>query len=93
MTPEGKVKAKVKALLKAHGAYQHWPVLNGMGAPTLDCIGCHKGLFFGIETKAGSKKPTPLQETTMQKMRGAGAVVLLINEVEGMEELAQWLMR
>jgi len=29
----------------------------------------------------------------MQKMRGAGAVVLLINEVEGMEELAQWLMR
>ena len=43
MTPEGKVKVKVKNLLNAYGAYHFWPVQTGMGARTLDCLGCHNG--------------------------------------------------
>lgn len=91
MTPEGKVKEKVKRLLKAHGCYYHMPVQNGMGAPSLDIIGCHRGRFFGIETKAGNKKPTPRQELTMQQIVAAGGVCFLVNEVEGMEELEKWM--
>ena len=57
-TPEGRVKAKVKALLKKYNAYWHCPVQNGMGAPSLDFICCLRGKYFGIETKAGNKKGT-----------------------------------
>jgi hypothetical protein len=90
-TPEGKVKAKVKKVLETHGAYCHMPVVNGMGKPTLDFIGCHRGRFFGIETKAGSGRPTKRQELTMAEMRAAGAAVFLINDVQGMDELEGWL--
>lgn len=79
-TPEGKVKDRVKRLLKKYGCYQFWPVQTGYGAPTLDCIGCHCGLFFGIETKAPGKHPTPRQLLTMEDMRAAQGTVFVIGE-------------
>ncbi len=91
MTPEGKVKALVKALLKQHGAYYHMPVQNGMGKPSLDFVGCHQGGFFAVETKAGSKRMTERQEITAHEMEKAGGVVFLVNEVVGMNELTEWL--
>lgn len=90
-TPEGKVKNKVKALLKEHGAYWHCPVQNGMGAPSLDFICCHRGRYFGIETKAGNKKPTPRQETTINQIRLAGGLAFVVNEVSGLDDLEYWL--
>ncbi len=91
MTPEGAVKAKVTALLKKYEAYYHMPVMNGMGAPSLDYVICSKGRFGAVETKAGNKKPTPRQEQTIAKMRAAGAAVFVVNEESGMEELELWL--
>ena len=90
-TPEGKVKDRVKKVLKAEGAYYHMPVQNGLGAPTLDFVGCHLGRFFAIETKPGNKQPTPLQELTMEDMRKAGGRVFLINDETGTTELESWL--
>lgn len=88
MTPEGKVKQRVKKLLNDYGAYYHMPVINGMGMPTLDFICCLKGRFFAIETKAEGKKPTPRQLLTMADMKASGAAVFVVscdaelNEVE-----------
>ena len=79
MTPEGKVKAKVKRLLARYPVYSHWPVQTGYGSPTLDCIVCAAGHFFAIETKAPGKKPTPRQEQTIKAMRDAGALVFIID--------------
>lgn len=93
MTPEGKVKAKVKDVLRKHGAYYHMPVQNGMGAPSLDFVCCHKGLYFAIETKAGNKQPTPRQETTINQIRLAGGLAFVINEVTGLSDLEDWLTR
>ena len=62
-----------------------------MGAASVDFLVCHKGRFLAIETKAGKGKPTLRQEQTMTTMAAAGAKCLLINEVEGWEELEGWL--
>lgn len=91
MTPEGKVKAKVKAVLKRFGAYYHMVVQNGLGAPSLDFVGCHAGRFFAVETKAGNKDMTDRQKMTTQQMQEAGATVFLVNELFGLAELEQWL--
>ena len=91
MTPEGKVKERVKKVLREFEAYWHCPVQNGMGAPSLDFICCHKGRYFGIETKAGNKRPTPRQETTIGQIRLAGGLAFVINEESGMDELRDWL--
>lgn len=90
-TPEGKVKARVKKVLAAHGAYWHCPVQNGMGAPSLDFVGCHRGRYFAIETKAGNKQMTPRQETTAEEIRAAKGLVFLVNDVEGLDILEEWL--
>ena len=87
------VKNKVKKLLTEFNAYWHCPVQAGLGAPSLDFICCHDGRYFGIETKAGNKKPTPRQETTMNQIRLAGGLAFLVNEVEGLQELREWLTR
>lgn len=91
MTPEGRIKAKVKEVLKAHGAYWHMPVQSAYGAPSLDFIGCHRGRYYGIETKAGDKTPTKRQAGTMAAIENAGGKTFLINEVTGMQELEEWL--
>jgi hypothetical protein len=78
VTPEGKVKAKVKALFKRFGAYYHMPVQNGMGEPTLDFVACYRGYFISVETKAPGKKPTKRQEVTIAQMRAGGAFVFVV---------------
>jgi len=89
-TPEGKVKLAVKRLLNSYAnLYQHWPVLNGMGAPTLDCIGCYMGRYFAVETKAPGQKPTPRQLLTMDAISGAGGRVFVIDG--NLSELERWL--
>lgn len=93
MTPEGKIKAKVKALLKRYSAvYHHMPVQNGMGEPTLDFVCCVNGYFLAIETKAPGKKPTPRQQITMAAMRAAGAFLFVVScdaELDRLEAFLQ----
>lgn len=100
MTPEGKVKAHVKAMLKEHGAYQFWPVQTGMGKRTLDCLGSHRGRMFAVETKAPGNKLTPIQELIKQEIGLAGGKVFVIGEqhypnkyaYSGEAELEAWLL-
>ena len=90
-TPESKVKDRVKKLLASYEAYWHMIVQNGMGAPSLDFVGCHRGRFYAVETKAGNKQMTDRQRMTAKAMEEAGAAVFLINEETGLPELERWL--
>jgi hypothetical protein len=81
-TLEGKLKDQVKAFLKERGAWFFMPVPTGYGTPTLDFIGCYKGRFVAIETKAPGKKPTPRQMATLQAMGKAGAVAFWTDDIE-----------
>lgn len=84
MTPEGKVKAKVKRLLDHYRPrYEFWPVPYGYGASTLDCILCYRGQFIAIETKAPGKKPTDRQKMIMRQMVAAGGAVFLVDGENG----------
>lgn len=81
MTPEAKVKKKVVAQLKEMGAYYFYPVTGGYGQSGVpDVVGCYKGMFFGIECKAGSNKPTPLQDKNLRDIRKQKGIAVVINE-------------
>src|SRR5678815_4526767 len=79
-TPEGKVKQQVKEMLDHAGAYHNWPVPAGYGSPMLDCIGCHRGEFFMVETKAPGQHLTPRQEFTKSLVELAGGKVFVVGE-------------
>jgi hypothetical protein len=86
-TPEKKVKDKVKKILKDNGVYFFSPVTGGYGSSGVpDIVGCCKGRFIGIETKAGGGKPTALQEKNLMEIVDKGGVAILVNE-NGMKYL------
>ena len=80
-TPEGKVKRVVTKQLREMGAYYFFPATGGYGRSGVpDIVGCYKGLFFGIECKAGKNKPTVLQEKNLRDIQQAGGFQIVINE-------------
>lgn len=81
MTPEAKVKKRVKQTLDMYGAYYFMPIggpYSRAGVP--DIIGCHQGRFFAIECKAGNNTPTLLQQKELARIRKAGSVAIVVNE-------------
>ncbi len=87
LTPEGKVKDKVKAILKRRGVWFCMPrgqTYGRAGIPDFLC--CHKGRFIAIETKAGRGKATPLQLRELKDIFGHQGIALIVRE-DGMPEL------
>jgi len=81
MTPEAKVKKKVVDVIKKNGAYYFFPATGGYGRSGVpDIVCCYRGMFVAIECKAGSNKPTALQEAEMYKIGQAQGFVLIVNE-------------
>jgi hypothetical protein len=80
VTPEGRVKAKVKKALDKLGddCWRFMPVQTGFGTPALDFLLSIRGRFVAIETKAPGKKLTPLQEGTKAAIEAAGGIVLVV---------------
>ncbi len=91
MTPEAKVKVKVKKTLDAHGAYYFMPIggpYAARGVP--DIVGSYKGKFYAIECKAGNGKPTMLQEREIRRINESGARVIVVNE-DNLDDVAKLL--
>lgn len=87
-TPEGKVKAKVKAWLNDRGIWWFSPVSNGMGRHGIpDLVCCYQGQFLGIECKAPGKRRTvtPNQIRELSKIKQAGGVALIVDDVAILE--------
>ena len=89
MTPEGKVKKKVKEYLQSIGAWYYMPVSNGMGRSGCpDILVCHKGLFMAFETKAPGKikNVTPNQEREINAIIRANGLAHVVDDVEQVKE-------
>ena len=81
MTPEKKVKIKVKKILDKLGAYYCMPATGGYGASGVpDIIACYQGTFIGIECKANGNKPTALQLKNLVDIHHAKGMPLVIDE-------------
>lgn len=93
MTPEAKVKKKVREVLQALGAYYVMPMTGGYGnsgAP--DFVVCLRGRFIGIECKAGKGKLTALQKKNLAEIESAGGLAIVVNE-ENVNELKERLIK
>ena len=90
MTPEGKVKKKVKEYLQSIGAWYYMPVSNGMGRVGCpDILVCYKGLFMAFETKAPGKikNVTPNQQREIDGIQRANGLAHVVDDVEQVKSL------
>jgi hypothetical protein len=91
MTPEAKVKAKVRKLLDGLRIYYFFPATHGYGRSGVpDIIGCFMGLFVAIECKAGKGQLTGLQELELTKIKAAGGFTFVARE-DNIDELKEKL--
>ena len=80
-TPEAKVKAKIKAILKEHNVYYAMPIGTGYGNSGVpDFLCCVNGHFFAIEAKAGKGVATALQIKNMQQIIDANGLAMVVRE-------------
>jgi pantoate kinase len=80
-TPEAKVKAKIRAILKEHNVYYAMPIGTGYGNSGVpDFLCCVNGKFVAIEAKAGKGLATALQIKNLDQVHKAGGYACIINE-------------
>ena len=90
-TPEAKVKAKIKAILKAHNIYYAMPIGTGYGNSGVpDFLCCVNGKFLAIEAKAGRGTTTALQEKNLKAINESGGIGMVINE-NNFDKLDNWI--
>ncbi len=93
-TPEGKVKAAVRKVLDANGAYYFMPPGMGLGRSGIpDIIACVDGGFLAIECKAGKGKTTALQEREIAAIINSGGRAIVVNEnnINEVQENITWM--
>jgi hypothetical protein len=92
VTPEGRIKAKVKKVLEETRCYYFMPVQHGYGAAGLDFYCILQGpVPFFIETKAPGNKLTPRQETLIERLKGLYAEVFVVHDDITLAKLEDWL--
>lgn len=80
-TPEAKVKAKIKKILKDHGIYYAMPIGTGYGNSGVpDFVCCVNGYFVAIEAKANGGVPTALQYKNLKHINASGGYTCVIDE-------------
>jgi len=92
-TKEAAIKRKIRAILDEFEAYYAMPIGTGYGNSGVpDFLVCCNGRFIGIEAKAGTNKPTALQQHNIERIFDAGGYALVINEdnLHILTELLEW---
>ena len=90
MTPEGKVKKKIKEYLVTTGAWYYMPVSNGMGRVGCpDILVCYKGYFLAFEVKSPGKiaNTTANQDREIAGINNAKGVAVVVDSVEQVMEV------
>ena len=93
-TPEKLVKNKIKVILQDGGVYYAMPIGSGYGnAGVPDFLACVNGRFLAVEAKAGKGKNTALQDAHLEKIKTAGGVSMVVNELnlDQLKETIKWM--
>ena len=95
MTPEGKVKKKIKEVLDKYGVYYFMPVQMGYGPSGLD-FHCgvkvrHIHIGFYVEAKDFEEEPTKRQVDLIKKLRAMNAKVFVIDDDISLTMLEDYL--
>lgn len=93
-TKEVLVKQKIRKILEKHGVYYAMPIGSGYGNSGVpDFLCCIRGHFLAIEAKAGTNKPTALQEKHLDNIAAAGGISMVVNEdaLEGLDAVVERL--
>jgi len=89
-TPEARVKADIRAWLKARGIYYAQPIGAAYGATGVpDFLCCWRGRFLAIEAKAPGRRSdtTARQRENLQKIQQANGLAIVVDDVSQLDDM------
>lgn len=89
MTPEGRVKQKIKEYLNHNDIWYFMPAANGFGKVGVpDFVCCAKGKFLAIEAKAPGRREqtTANQNMRITEIQKAGGWAVVVDDVTQLKE-------
>lgn len=92
LTPEGRVKKGVKALLNSMGIFYYMPMQTGHGVVGIpDFICCWNGRYLAVETKAPGKlkNTTANQDRVIAEIRKAKGLAVVVDSAEMLREFLE----
>ena len=95
-TPEGAVKAKIKAWLESRGIWFSMPMGTGFGNSGVPDFLCSwGGRFLAIEAKAPGKRrnTTVMQDNQIMGIHKSGGIAVVVDDVSQLDELEARLGR
>lgn len=88
MATEKRIENQIKKYLTDIGAYwvkNHGSVASRAGV--LDLTVCYRGKYYSIEVKAPDEEPTELQKYNIRKIREAGGVAIVADNLQTVKDL------
>jgi len=93
MTPEGRVKKKLRDILDDNNMYYFMPATGGYGRSGVpDIVGCVSGKFFAIECKAPGGRVTALQQREIENIIASGGVAFIYDGSISADEVLRRLI-
>jgi Holliday junction resolvase len=93
MTPEGRIKKKLRDVLDGGAVYYFMPATGGYGRSGVpDIVGCVGGKFFAIECKAPGGRVTALQQREIENIIASGGVAFVYDGSMSADEVLGRLM-
>jgi len=93
MTPEGRVKKKLRDILDDNNVYYFMPATGGYGRSGVpDIVGCVSGKFFAIECKAPGGRVTALQQREIENIIASGGVAFIYDGSISADEVLRRLI-
>lgn len=92
MTPEGRLKTKIRKYLSSRGIY--WtnvvPAMSvARGVP--DIIACYQGIFLGIEGKTYCGTQSPAQKVQQSRIEASGGVYIIARSLDDVKEALDYI--
>jgi hypothetical protein len=93
MTPEGRVKKKLRDIMDDNNVYYFMPATGGYGRSGVpDIVGCVSGKFFAIECKAPGGHVTALQQREIENIIASGGVAFIYDGSISADEVLRRLI-
>lgn len=86
MAGEAKLQTKILKRIEKRGGYAI-KVISANKNGVHDIVGCYLGLFFTVEVKFGSNKPSALQLAHQDLVRESGGLSIIAWDIEKVESL------
>lgn len=92
MASEKAIDARIQKLVAQRGGWSvkfHGTAKTRAGVP--DRLVCYRGYFVAVEVKQPGKKPTPIQQFEIDRIKESGGIAIVATDTDAVAEVLNYI--